>query len=59
MSISEDKSEENNLSNSNDINNAEEPKNIPEQVSAVADPSTEIGSKNYNFLLIKNYSRNK
>ena len=45
MSISEDKSEENNLSNSNDINNAEEPKNIPEQVSTVADPSTEIGSK--------------
>ena len=45
MSISEDKSEENNLSNSNNINNVEEPKNIPEQVSAVVDPSTEIGSK--------------
>ena len=45
MSISDIKSEENNLSNSNDVNNVEEPKNIPEQVSAVADPSTEIGSK--------------
>ena len=50
MSISEDKSEENNLSNSNDINNTEEPKNIPEQVSAMVDPSTEIGSKTQNYL---------
>jgi len=50
MSISEDKSEENNISNPN-INNMEEPKNIPEQISAVADPSTEIGSK---FFIYKN-----
>lgn len=58
MSISEDKSEENDLSNSNNINNTEEPKNIPEQVSAVVEPSTEIGSKTYSYLQIKNYSWN-
>jgi hypothetical protein len=44
MSISEEKSEENNISNSN-INNIEEPKNPPEQISSIVEPSTEIGRK--------------
>lgn len=44
MSISDDKSEENNNHNS-DINNIEGPKNIPEQVSSIVEPSTEVGSK--------------
>lgn len=42
MSISNEKSEENNISNSN-INNSEEPKMNQEQRSGI-DPSTEIGS---------------
>ena len=42
MSISDEKSEENNISNSN-INNSEEPKMKQEQRSGI-DPSTEIGS---------------
>ena len=46
MSISEEKSEENNISNSN-INNIEEPKNPPEQISSTVEPSTEIGRKKY------------
>ena len=44
MSVSEEKSEENNISNSN-INNIEEPKNPPEQISSIVEPSTEIGRK--------------
>ena len=47
MSISNDNSEENNISNSN-INNIEEPKNLQnpqEQISSIAEPSTEIGRK--------------
>lgn len=44
MSISEEKSEENNISN---INNIEEPKNPPEQISSIVEPSTEIGRKKY------------
>ena len=44
MSISDDKSEENNISNSN-INNLEEPKNPHEQISSIVEPSTEIGRK--------------
>ena len=43
MSISDEKSEENNISNSN-ISNSDEPKITHEQRSGV-DPSTEIGSK--------------
>ena len=46
MSISDDKSEENNISNSN-INNIEEPKNPQEQISSIVEPSTEIGRKLY------------
>lgn len=48
MSISEDKSEENSISNSNINNIEEEPKNLqnpPEQISSIAEPSTEIGRK--------------
>ena len=43
MSISDEKSEENNISNSN-ISNSDEPKIIEDQRSGI-DPSTEIGSK--------------
>ena len=46
MSVSDDKSEENNISNSN-INNIEEPKNPQEQISSIVEPSTEIGHKLY------------
>jgi hypothetical protein len=43
MSISEEKSEDNNNSNSN-MNHSEEPKITQEQRSGI-DPSTEFGSK--------------
>ena len=46
MSISDDKSEENNISNSN-LNNTGENKNLPMQVSNIVEPSTEVGSKKY------------
>ena len=46
MSISDDKSEENNISNTN-INNIGETKNLPQQVSNIVEPSTEVGSKIY------------
>ena len=47
MSISDDKSEENNISNSN-INNIDETKNLQnptEQISSIVETSTEIGRK--------------
>ena len=43
MSVSDEKSEENNINNSN-ISNSEEPKVIQEQRSGI-DHSTELGSK--------------
>lgn len=46
MSISDDKSEENNISDSN-ANNIEEPKNPQEQISSIVEPSTELGSNIY------------
>ena len=49
MSISEEKSEENNISNSN-INNSEEPKFTQEQRSGI-EQSTEIGSNSKIFLI--------
>ena len=51
MSISDDKSEENNISDSN-INNIEEPKNPQEQISSIVEPSTEIG-RNTNYYIIR------
>ena len=53
MSISNDNSEESNISNSN-INNMEEPKNLhnpQEQISSIVEPSTEIGRK-YNIHIL-------
>jgi hypothetical protein len=52
MSISDEKSEENNITNSN-LNNFEEPKNVQEQVSSIVEYSTEIGRKFY-FVYYKN-----
>ena len=51
MSISDDKSEENNIPSSN-INNIEEPKNPQEQISSIVEPSTEIGRNIYNYIII-------
>ena len=50
MSISDDKSEENNISGSN-INNIEEPKNPQEQISSIVEPSTEIGRNIYYYII--------
>jgi hypothetical protein len=49
MSISDEKSEENNISNSN-INNTEGPKNPNEQISSIVEPSTEIGRKLFHII---------
>jgi hypothetical protein len=49
MSISDDKSEENNIKNSN-INNTEGPKNPNEQISSIVEPSTEIGRKLFHII---------
>jgi len=48
MSISEEHSENNNNTNSN-VNNGGEPKNPPDQVSGMVEPSTEVASKIFLF----------